>query len=142
MPTGNFRLPADYYSAPLSEVRPIFPRWVPYGCGSASAAFLVLLFASSALLSGARVGGMMDMVVGMSLGEVRGMFTPEVTAEQKAAFDREVEAMRGGLRSNKVPLAKVQPFLQAMQKAISDRKVTPQEVDSLTGTARSAASGR
>ena len=31
-----FHRPADYYAAPLSEVRPIFPRWVPFGCGSAS----------------------------------------------------------------------------------------------------------
>ena len=29
------RLPADYYASPVSEVTPLFPRWVPLGCGIA-----------------------------------------------------------------------------------------------------------
>ena len=140
--TRSFRLPADYYSAPLSEVRPVFPRWVPYGCGAASAVFLVLLFASSALLSGARLGGAIDVVLGMSLGEVRGMFSADVTAAQKAAFEREVTAMRVAIRGNRVEISGVQPFLQAMQKAISDKKVTPAEVQALTSAAHEAATKR
>jgi hypothetical protein len=136
--TRGFRLPADYYSAPLSEVRPLFPKWVPYGCGAAAAVFLLLLFASSALFTGARLGAGIDFVIGMSLGEVRGMFTSEVSSEQKDAFEREVKAMRDGVRTNRVQVANVQPFLQAMQKAIGDKTVTPQEVENLTRVAREA----
>jgi hypothetical protein len=148
MPTENlhatrgFRLPADYYSAPLSEVRPIFPKWVPYGCGAASAVFLVLLFVSGALIGGARLGAGVDFIIGISLGELRGMFTPDVTTDQKDAFESQVKAMREAVRTNRVQVSKVQPFLQEMRTSISDKKVTPDEVQKLTHVAAEAAAGR
>ena len=138
----GFRLPADYYSAPLSEVRPIFPKWVPYGCGAGSAGFLLLLFISGALVSGPRLGAGVDFVIGMSLGELRGMFTPEVTTDQKDAFESEVKAMREAVRTNRVQVSSVQPFLQEMRNSISDKKVTPDEVRILTRVAAEAAAGR
>ena len=155
MPTGNFepeaaapvhepparrgfRLPADYYSAPLSEVRPIFPRWAPYGCGIAAAAFLVLLFISGALLNGPAIGQGFDFIIGMSLGELRPMMTKEVTSEQKDVFENEVKALREGLRNNRVEIARMQPFIQTMQKVIGDKKVTPEELGELTQAARTA----
>ena len=134
----GFRLPADYYSAPLSEVRPIFPRWVPYGCGIAAAVFMVLLFISGALLNGPAIGQGFDFIIGMSLGELRPMLAKDVTSEQKDAFELEVKAMREGLRNNRVDISRVQPFLQTMQKAIGDKKVTPQELGQLTEAAKAA----
>src|SRR5690349_18397642 len=119
VPARGSRLPADYYSAPLSEVRPIFPRWVPYGCGAAAAVFILLLLGAGALLSGPKLAQGVDFIVGMSLGDLRSMFTPEVTTEQRDRFEREVKAMRDGLTANRVEVAKVQPFLQAMSKAIA-----------------------
>jgi hypothetical protein len=140
-PTRRFRLPSDYYSAPLSEVRPVFPRWVPYGCGIGAAVAIIALFATGAILTGPRLAQGLDFVIGMSLGDLRGMFQG-VSTEQKDAFEREVKAMRDGLNANRVPVAAVQPFLQAMQKAITDKKVTPEEVEQLTKAARDASRAR
>ena len=137
-PPRTFRLPADYYTAPLSDVRPLFPKWVPLGCGTASAVILVLLFAGGAVLTGSRLAQLMDYVIGTSLGELKGMFAPDVTAQQKARFDAEVKQLREGLRSDRVSLQNLQPFLKMMQTAIADKKVTHDEVERLTKTAHEA----
>ena len=134
----TFRVPSDYYSAPLAEVRPVFPRWVPYGCGTASLVFIVLLFIGGAVLSGPRLGQLLDFVIGTTLGELRPMIASDVPASEKEEFEAEVKRMRDGLRAGKVPVQNVQPFLQAMQKIVSDDKVTLQELDSLTATAKNA----
>lgn len=138
-PRRPFRLPSDYYCAPLSEVRPVFPKWAPYGCGIAAALFLVLLFAAGTLLSGERFGGLLDFVIGASLGDLRPMMATDVTAEDKERFENEVKGMREGLRDGKVPVARVQPFLRAMQSAISDQKVSKKELEELTKVAHEAA---
>jgi hypothetical protein len=93
------------------------------------------------MLTGPRLAQGLDFVIGMSLGDLRGMFQG-VSTEQKDAFEREVKAMRDGLNANRVPAAAVQPFLQAMQKAIADKKVTPEEVEQLTKAAREASRAR
>lgn len=157
MPTGNFdepsvppmqrahsarasRLPADYYSAPLSEVKPVFPSWVPWGCGSLAALVLLVLFAGGAMLSGPRLATLIDLTLSMTIAEMKAMYQPDVTAAQKESFDAEVKSMREGLRSGKVSVQKAQPFLQTMQKAIGDEKVTGAELEQLTGAARQASS--
>ena len=137
-PPRTFRLPADYYSAPLSDVRPLFPTWVPLGCGTASAVILVLLFAGGAVLTGSRLAQLMDYVIGASLGELKGMYAPGVTAQQKARFDAEVKQLREGLRNDRVSLQNLQPFFRMMQTAIADKNVTPDELDRLTKTAHEA----
>lgn len=116
------------------------PKWAPYGCGIASAVFLVLLFAGGSVVSGPKFGEMLDFVLGMSLGEFRGMYAADVTAESKAEFEAEVKAMREGLRTGKVAAANAQPFLKSMQDAIADKKVTQSELEKLTKTARTAKS--
>jgi hypothetical protein len=156
MPTGNFdqevtpgtpppserafRFPAHYYSSPVSEVRPVFPRWVPLGCGSLSAVVLVVLFVAGAFITGSKLGELVDLMLGTTLGELRTMYAPDVTAAQKSSFESEVKAMREGIRARKVPVQDVQPFLKAMQGAVSDKKVTPTELERLTKAAREAAS--
>ena len=134
-----FRLPSEYYAAPLAEVRPIFPKWAPYGCGAASAVFLVLLFAAGSLMSGERFGSLLDFVLGTSLGELRPMMQSEISAEDKAEFEAAVNAMRDGLRNGTIKVARVQPFLKEMQSAIGDSKVTEKELEALTKVARDAA---
>ena len=133
-----FRVPSDYYTAPLSEVKPVFPRWVPYGCGSAALVFVLLLFAGGAILSGPALGQFMDFIMGVTLGELRPMIAADVPAPRKEQFEAEVNRMREGMRTGKVPVQRVQPFLQQMQKAVSDEKVTLQELDALTASARNA----
>ncbi len=138
VPPHAFRFPADYYCAPLTEVRPIFPRWVPIGCGSASAVILVLLFAGGALLTGPRLAQFMDFILGTSLGEVRGMFAPNISAAQKQAFETEVKQMRAALRADRISMQNIQPFLKAMQASIADKKVTSEELERLTKSAHEA----
>ncbi|HEX7151013.1 MAG TPA: hypothetical protein VF618_05955 [Thermoanaerobaculia bacterium] len=116
----------------------MFPKGVTYGCGGASILFLLILFIGGAFLSTGGFAQFMDMAMGMSLGELRGMFTPEVTEAQKTALDTEIEKMREGVRTEKLSVAKLQPFMQSMQKAIGDKKVSPAEVDELTRLARQA----
>lgn len=99
---------------------------------------LVLLFASGALLTGSRLAQFMDYVVGSSLGELKGMYAPDVTAIDKAHFDAEVKQLRERLRSGKVSMQNFQPFLKLMQTAVSDKKVNHEEVDRLTKAAHEA----
>ncbi len=145
MPSGNFadpqrpfRFPADYYCAPLSDVTPIFPRWVPFGCGGVSAVILLLLFAAGAVISGPRLAEFMDLFLGTSLGELRSMYAPDVSAAEKQRFDDEVERMREGLRTGQVTVKAMQPFMRAMQSAIADKRVTAEEVDRLANAAHEA----
>jgi hypothetical protein len=137
-PPHAFRLPADYYSTPVADVRPLFPKWVPLGCGTASAILLVLLFAAGAIITGPRLAQFMDYVVGSSLGELKGMYAKDVTVDEKTRFDVEVKQLRENLRSGKVSMQNFQPFLKSMQTAISDKKVTADEVERLTKTAHEA----
>ncbi len=138
IPPRSFRLPADYYTSPLSEVRPLFPYWVPMGCGIASAVILVLLFAAGAVINGPRLAQFMDYVLGTSLGELKGMYAADINATQKAQFDTEVNRLREGLRKDKVSIKNLQPFLKAMESAISDKKVTAGELETLTKSAHEA----
>ena len=138
MPSGNFRFPAEYYCAPLSEVRPIFPRWVPIGCGSAAAVVLVLMFAAGALVAGPYFGELMDLFVGTSVGELRGMYTADVSAAEKQRFDAEIERMRSGLRNGKFGPKNLQPFVKEMQTATGDKHITGEELERLTKAARDA----
>ena len=133
-----FRFPAEYYCAPLSDVRPIFPRWVPVGCGSAAAVILLVMFAAGALFSGPRFGEVMDVVVGTSLGELRGMYAPDISPAEKQRFETEVEHMRQRLRAGTLPVKNLQPFIKEMQHVIADKRVTAEELDRLTAAAHQA----
>jgi hypothetical protein len=141
-PQRPFRFPADYYGAPVSEVTPIFPRWVPYGCGTLSAVILVALFAVGAVFTGPRLAEFMDFIVGTSLGELRSMYASDVSKDAKDRFETEVERMRAALRSGKMPVANLQPFIRSMQSSISDKRVTAGEVERMTKVARDAAEGK
>ena len=134
----NFRLPAEYYTSPVSDVRPLFPKWVPIGCGVASAAILLILFAGGALISGPRLASFMDLIIGQSLGELKGMYAADITADQKTRFDAEVKKLRDDLRADKVSLQNLQTFLKAMQTVVGDKKVTADELDRLTKAADDA----
>jgi hypothetical protein len=81
---------------------------------------------------------LMDFIVGSSLGELKGMYGPDVTPQQKASFDAAVKQLREGLRNDRVSLQNFQPFLKQMQAALLDKKVTGEEVDRLTKAALDA----
>lgn len=96
------------------------------------------LFAGGAFLSSGGLVGAMDLVFGMTMGEVRGMYTAEVTAAQKKELETAVEALRASLREEKIPVAALDPVLQTMRKAVADEKMQPDEVEAVTAAARKA----
>jgi hypothetical protein len=130
----GFVWPADYYSSPTPQ--PVLHPGVAYGCGAASLLVLIVIFVGGAVLSGGGFSSFMDMALGMSLGEMRGMYAGEVTAARKQSLEAEIEKMREGLRKQKVSIVNLQPFMQNLQSAVSDRKVTAQEAATLEESAR------
>lgn len=134
VPERRFVWPADYYSAPTppSVLRPA----VTYGCGITSALLLVLIFCAGILSSRGGVGYIVDLSVGMSLGEMRGMYAADVTPARKKSLEAEIETMRENLRNERISIITLQPFLETLQSAIYDRKVTEQEARALEENAR------
>ena len=123
--------PAEYYSTPTPEA--ILPRGVSYGCGAASILVLVIVFAGGVFLTTGGLTDFMDFVLGMSFGELK--YDPAVTPAQKKSLTTEVDALRENLRTKKVPVAKLQPFLQSLQKAGADGTVNAAEAKQLEGAA-------
>jgi hypothetical protein len=129
--------PADYYSSATPQ--PVLPRWASYGCGAAAVVVLLIVFAGGLYLSGGGFAQLMDLTFGMTLGEMRAMYTPEVTQSQKDAMERAVENLRASVREGKTSAGAMQPVLQAIQKATKDEKLTPAEVESITAAASKTA---
>ena len=134
-PSLPFRRPADYYAAPLSDVRPIVPRWAPFGCGTASLVVIVVLFGAGILAGGGKGGSIFATLFGTMQDEIHGMFTKEVTAADKSLFDAEMKTLRGNLAGGKVSIDRLQPLLHAIRDASMDSKITPEEAKKLTSAA-------
>ena len=132
------RLPADYYAAPASEIKPIFPRWVPLGCGTAAALFLVLGFAGGALVMHTGLGKLMAIVLDMSSAELPPMMGKDVTPAQRQALNQELSQLSKNLETDKTNLARLQPVLNAMKEAMDDKKITPDEAVKITNLAHEA----
>jgi hypothetical protein len=133
---GPVLRPADYYAGPSPVA--VLPRGVTFGCGAASIVALILLAGGGAFMASGGIVDLMDLVFGMSLGEVRGMYTSDVTAAQKKELEEAIESLRTNLRSGKVSVAALDPVLQTMRKGVSDQKMHPAEVEALTAAARKA----
>jgi hypothetical protein len=133
-----FRRPADYYSAPVSEVRPIFPRAVPYGCGAASIVAILILFGAGAVAGSGKGGAIFATLFGTMAGEIRGMWTKDVTAAQKEAFNAEMKALQKNLDEGKISVDNLQPLLRAIRDTSGDSSVDGAETETLTKAARGA----
>jgi hypothetical protein len=130
----GFVRPADYYSSPTPP--PVLPRAVAFGCGAASLAVLLMIFIGGALVSGGGFSQFMDMAMGMSIGEMRGMYAAEVSEPRRKSLEAEIEKMREHVRNEKVSVTSLQPFMDSLRTAISDRRVTSEEAAKLEETAR------
>ena len=128
-PSLPFRLPADYYASP--ERNRVFPRVVPFGCGSAAAVFLIVLFAAGALVSGDRGGRLVARFFAMMQSEIDGQFTKDVPAAQRAEFDAQFNELRHRLETGRAKLTTLQPFLEKLRDASLDEKITPEETKKL-----------
>ena len=130
-----FRRPADYYAAPLSDVRPLFPRWVPFGCGSASLLMIAILLAGGAWAGSGKGGSIFATLFGTMQDEIHDMFTKDVTPAQKAAFDAEMNALKANLGNGKISIDRLQPLLHSIRDASIDSRITPDEAVQLTTAA-------
>src|SRR5437868_7023474 len=98
------RPPADYYAAPPSEKRPLFPRWVSLGCGIASAAFLVVGFATAAIVMHTGLGKLMAVVLDMSASELPPLMGKDVTPAQRQALNQELTQLSKNVETDKTNL--------------------------------------
>lgn len=129
--------PADYYSGPSPQA--VLPKGVTFGCGAAAAVALILVFAGGAFMASGGLVQFMDMALGMSMGDVRGMYTAQVSGAQKAELEKSIEDLRSGLREGRVPVTALDPVMQTMRRGIADQKLEPGEVGALAAAARKAA---
>ena len=126
--------PADYYSGPVRS--PILPKWAPFGCGGLAVVVLIIVFAGGAFFSSSGFIDLMDFVIGMTASEMKGHYAADVPAAQRKSLDDEVVLLRKNLREEKVSMVNLQPFLERLQDASSDRKITTEEVALLQDIAR------
>jgi hypothetical protein len=132
--THRFVWPADYYSAPAAA--PILPRWAPFGCGAAALVVLIIVFAGGAFLSSGGFLDLMDFVIGMTASEMKGHYAADVPSAQRKSLDDEVVLLRKNLREEKASVVQLQPFLERLQDASADKKITTQEVTLLQDIAK------
>ena len=137
-PEPRRRVPADYYSSPPGELRPIVPRGAVRGCGFAAGAFLLLGFIGGFIIMEVGLAKPMAFVLNQSAGEMQKMFTPDVPPAQKKALNDEIELLAKNLESGTTSVGRLQPVLNALRDAISDEKVTRDETAKLTKIAHEA----
>jgi hypothetical protein len=135
-PSLPFRRPADYYSAPAGERKALFPRWVPYGCGSAAIVALLVVFGVGYAVSRGGMGELLELMFASMQGEIDKMFTRDVKPSEKAGFDAEMKTMRDSVRQNRLPLDRLQPLLRSLREVTMDEHVTPAEAERLTNEIR------
>ena len=129
-----FQRPADYYSTPGTNLRPLFPRWVPLGCGWAALAFVIVLFVAGAFVP--RSGSILDMLFGKIQDDITSHFGRDVTPVQKAAFGVEMKTLRAAARDGKLKLEKTQSFLRLATDVDADEKIDHAEADKLIAGVR------
>jgi hypothetical protein len=127
-----FRLPADYYSSPATDVRPMLPRGVPIGCGIASIVILVLLFSAGAFFARGGAGNFMGFIIEQTLTDIEGKYAKDVTPAQRRDLAAELNRLRDNAGKDRVKLPQMQPILESMRDVLRDGTVSSQEVDALT----------
>jgi hypothetical protein len=129
-----FRRPADYYASPEKTLRPLFPKWVSIGCGSASLFFVAVLFVAGAFAP--RSGSALGWVFGQLQTDMSAHFTADVTPDQRAAFAAEMNAVRASAAAGKLKLETVQSFLKLATEVDADDKIDHTEADKLIAALR------
>lgn len=109
----------------------MFPRWVPFGCGGASAFILIILFFAGAFFNGGGSGSLFDFALGAIQKELDGQYASDVTPAEKASLDAEMTELRRNLRTNAVSPDRMLPLLRSIQSVIDDQKITRSEAQQL-----------
>lgn len=125
-----FPLPADYYASPVTA-RPLFPSWVPTGCGITSAVLLVIAFVGGAIVMSMGVGKLMAYVIDSSHGELKAMYGKDVPPAKRAQVDAALNGISHDLAADKLAYGKLEPLLTTMRDTMDDKKITNAEADQL-----------
>ena len=135
-----FRRPADYYATPGSTLRPLFPKWVPIGCGWAALAFVILIFVAGALAP--KSGTALEWVFGKIESDMTPHFAKNVTPAQRAEFAMQMKTIRASAKAGKLKLDKTQNFLKLATDVDADEKIDPAEMDKLIAALRDVNRGK
>ena len=125
------RLPADYYSEPVSQRR-IFPRWVTLGCGTVALVILIVLFAGGAWINSGGAPRLVHWFFGTMQSELFAACDRDVRSEQKTGFAAEMSALQERIIAGKANSDRVVEFLQAMRDDQADGHVSSAELEQLT----------
>jgi hypothetical protein len=128
----GFVKPADYYSSPPEQRGRGIPPSLQMGCGLAGLGFMALLFVGANFVSTEGAGKFLGMLFGRLKGELVGMTSGDVSPEQKAALERQMEILIQRTERNELNLVRVQPLLKQMNEFVRDQKLTASEVAQLT----------
>lgn len=128
----RFRVPAEYYDSSPSQVRPLFPRWVPLGCGWASVVLLLVMFVAGGLVAHTGMGRVMAFLIGAMQDEIGSMYAGDVTPAQKQVLQHEMSQLAANLREGKVSVAKLEGVMGTLRESIRDQKITRDEAQKLT----------
>ncbi len=133
-PPARFPVPADYYASPATDVSPLFPRWVPLGCGWLAVVVLVTLFAGGAIIlkGGGGAGRIIDFFFQSVGGDLRQMMSRDVGKPDRDALDAEMKMLHDNISAGRVGLATLQPLLKSIGNAVEDKKVSASEVRQIT----------
>lgn len=126
--------PADYYSS--EPRRPTVPRWLSLGCGGLAVAVLLVVFIGGAVLSTSAINEFMDMALGMTMGEVRGMYAKDLGAAEKKGFENEVDGVRKNLRDGAISVRDLDPLMQSIRAASGDNRIERPELEQMQAAAR------
>jgi hypothetical protein len=137
----GFPLPAEYYSAPPGDRRPLFAPWAATGCGIAAVVLLIAVFTVGYVAAHGGATQLMTWFISSSRKDIAGMYAKDVTAAQKADFDREMTALQANFVAKRIRLEGLQPVLRDMRDAMLDDKVTPDEVKKLVTDLQTANRG-
>jgi hypothetical protein len=127
-----FRRPADYYSSPADTLRPIFPKWMPFGCGIASLVVIAAMVLMAAGISSGAFNDLFGFVLTSMESEVVKMMATDVKPQQKVAFKAEMKTLRDSISSGKTTMDKLQPLMKSIRDVSIDERVTGPEIERLT----------
>ena len=120
-------LPAEYYSTPPGDRRPLVAEWVPIGCGAVSVAILLAVFTGGYFAAHGGASSLMQWVISQSRSDISRIFAKDVTPQQKKTFDAEMAALEKNIAAKRVGITALQPFLRDMRDFMLDQKVTADE---------------
>lgn len=106
-------------------------KWGLIGCAGLSVLLIVGL-----VVLGYKAKGLLGWALSTMERQVVTACTDEVTAEEKKAFEDAVRALSEGARTGKVQPDRIRAFQGRATGAMSDGRVTPEEIRELTAAAR------